>query len=244
VFSNPRDAELVRWHSNKHRENDNEIQHPADGSQWKIFDLQHPLFATESRNIRFALSTDGMNPFVENRVVHITWLIILEMYNILTWLSHKRKYIMFSILIHGPKQSGIDIDVFLEPLVEGMEKLWNEGVHMWDQYQQEYFTLKAIIFVCIHDAPGDFTVSRHTKGNSRCPICVDRTALVYLLSYKKLVFMRHPRFLERKHMYRKMKRHFDNTIDKDSAPKWYTEKLLFDMVKNIQVVSGKGTLKG
>jgi hypothetical protein len=25
---------------------------------------------------------------------------------------------------------------------------------MWDQYQQEYFTLKAIIFVCIHDAPG------------------------------------------------------------------------------------------
>jgi hypothetical protein len=41
-----------------------------------------------------------------------------------------------------------------------------------------------------------------------------------------------------------MKRHFDNTIDKDSAPKWYTEKLLFEMVKNIQVVSGKGTLKG
>jgi hypothetical protein len=25
---------------------------------------------------------------------------------------------------------------------------------MWDQYQQEYFTLKAIIFVRIHDAPG------------------------------------------------------------------------------------------
>jgi hypothetical protein len=35
-----------------------------------------------------------------------------------------------------------------------MVKLWNEGVRMWDQYLQEYFTLKAIIFVSIHDAPG------------------------------------------------------------------------------------------
>jgi cupin superfamily acireductone dioxygenase involved in methionine salvage len=42
VFSNPRDAELVRWHSEKHRENDEEIQYPTDGTQWKIFDLQYP----------------------------------------------------------------------------------------------------------------------------------------------------------------------------------------------------------
>jgi hypothetical protein len=36
-----------------------------------------------------------------------------------------------------------------------------------------------------------------------------------------------------------MKRYFDNTVKKDSAPKWYTGKLLFEMVKNIQVVFGK-----
>jgi hypothetical protein len=41
-----------------------------------------------------------------------------------------------------------------------------------------------------------------------------------------------------------MKRHFNNTIKKDSAPKWYTEKLLFKMAKNIQIVFGKGTIKG
>jgi hypothetical protein len=49
---------------------------------------------------------------------------------------------MLSILIQGPKQAGIDIDVFLEPLMEDMVKLWNEGVRMWDQYQKEYFMLK------------------------------------------------------------------------------------------------------
>jgi hypothetical protein len=60
---------------------------------------------------------------------------------------------MLSILIQGPKQASIDIDVFLKPPMEDMAKLWNEGVRMWDQYQHEYFTLKAIIFICIHDAP-------------------------------------------------------------------------------------------
>jgi hypothetical protein len=33
VFFSPRDAELVRWHSEKHRENDEEIHHPTDETQ-------------------------------------------------------------------------------------------------------------------------------------------------------------------------------------------------------------------
>jgi hypothetical protein len=105
----------------------------------KKFDLQYPKFLVESRNIRFALSNDGMNPFDENRTVHSTWSVLLMMYNIPAWLCHKRKYLILSILIQGPKQAGIDIDVFLEQLMEDMAKLWNEGVRMWDQYQLEYF---------------------------------------------------------------------------------------------------------
>jgi hypothetical protein len=73
---------------------------------------------------------------------------------------------------------------------------------------------------------------------------MDGTALVYLPSSSKLVLMRHRRFVERKHKYLKMKRHFDNTVKKDSAPKRYTGKLLFEIVRNIQIVFGKGTVKG
>jgi hypothetical protein len=190
VFSNPRDAKLVHWHSEKRRKNDEEIRHPVDGTQWKFFDLQYKAFGSESRNIRFALSTDGMNPFGENRTVHNTWPVILAMYNLPTWLCHKRKYLMLSILIQGLKQASIDIDVFLEPLMEDMVKLWNEGVRMWDQYQQEYFTLYAIIFVCINDAPGGFIVLGQTKGKSgACHVCVDGTASVYLPSSRRLVYM-------------------------------------------------------
>jgi hypothetical protein len=33
-------------------------------------------------------------------------------------------------------------------------------------------------------------------------------------------------------------------VEKDSAPKRYTEKLLFEMLNNIQVVFGKGIVNG
>jgi hypothetical protein len=86
-----------------------------------IFNINH--LGQKSRNIRFALNTDGINPFGENRTVHNTWPVILTMYNLLTWLCHKRKCLILSILIQGPKQAGTDIDVFLKPLMKDMAKL-------------------------------------------------------------------------------------------------------------------------
>jgi uncharacterized Zn finger protein (UPF0148 family) len=61
VFSNPRNAELARWHSEKRRKNNEEIRHPVDETQWKFFDLQYKPFGLESRNIRFALSTNAQH---------------------------------------------------------------------------------------------------------------------------------------------------------------------------------------
>jgi hypothetical protein len=66
------------------------------------------------------------------------------------------------ILIQGPKQPGIDIDVFLEPLMKEMEKFWKHVVKMWDEYRRETFTLKAIIFVTINDYPALFFLRKNT----------------------------------------------------------------------------------
>jgi len=41
------------------------LRHPADGSQWRNVDREFPYFDMDPRNIRFGLSTDGMNPFGE-----------------------------------------------------------------------------------------------------------------------------------------------------------------------------------
>jgi hypothetical protein len=70
--------------------------------------------------VRFALSTNGMNPFGEMMNPHSTWPMILSLYNIPSSLCHKRKYLMLTILVSGLKQASIDIDVFLEPLMEEM----------------------------------------------------------------------------------------------------------------------------
>jgi hypothetical protein len=68
-----------------------------------------------------------MNPFDEMMNPYSTWLVIISLYNIPSWLCHKRKYRVLTILISGPKQVGIDINIFLEPLMEDMHKLWKKG---------------------------------------------------------------------------------------------------------------------
>jgi len=75
------------------------------------------------------LSTDGMNPFAERSSKHITWPVILTIYNLPLWLFQKRKYLLLTILISRPKQPGVDMDVFFEPLMEEMKK--NYGKRVW-----------------------------------------------------------------------------------------------------------------
>ena len=66
----------------------------------------------------------------------------------------KRKFIMMSVLIQGPKQPGNNIDVYLRPLVEDLLQLWNgNGVCMWNEHKQEEFDLKALLLVTINDWP-------------------------------------------------------------------------------------------
>ena len=77
----------------------------------------------EPRNIRFALSTDGMNPFGQMRNTHNTWSMILSIYNLSPWLCHKQKYLPLTTLIYDPRQPFNKIDVFLEPLLEDMKML-------------------------------------------------------------------------------------------------------------------------
>jgi hypothetical protein len=113
---------------------DDKIGHSADGTQWQSFDDKHTKFSADPTNVRFGLSTDGMNPFNERISNHITWPMILTMYNIPTCLCQKRKYLLLTILISGPKQPGNDIDVFLEPLIQEIERLRRHREPMYDAF--------------------------------------------------------------------------------------------------------------
>ena len=64
LFRNKEHTKLLRWHK-EDRKVDDTLRHPADGSQWRAIDREFPKFADDARNLRFALSTEGMNPFGE-----------------------------------------------------------------------------------------------------------------------------------------------------------------------------------
>ena len=49
---------------------------------------------------------------------------------------------MLSMLISGPKQPGNDIDVYLEPLIEDLKILWENGVEVYDGLQERKFQLE------------------------------------------------------------------------------------------------------
>jgi hypothetical protein len=123
-----------------------------------------PEFGEEARNIRFALNTDRMNLIGELNSSHNTWSDILTIYNLPPWLCKKHRFLLLTMLISRPKQPDNDIDVFLEPLMEDMHTLWENGVEMMDASTKESFTLKSIIFVTITNYPSHFTLSGQIKG--------------------------------------------------------------------------------
>jgi hypothetical protein len=149
------------------------------------------------RNIRFGLSTDEMNPFGETCNSHSTWPITLCIYNLPSWLCMKRKFIMMPLLISGPLQVSNDIDVYLQPLIDDLLVLWGkQGVRMWDEFQQQHFNLRAMLFVTIHDGPALGSIlGQAFKGYKGCTWCMDETGGICLKHCEKVVYMGHHRFL-------------------------------------------------
>ncbi|XP_066374438.1 uncharacterized protein [Miscanthus floridulus] len=241
LFRNKDHAKLLRWYK-EDRKVDNMLRHPADGSQWRAIDREFSEFANEVRNLRFALSTDGMNPFGQQSTSHSTWPVTLCIYNLPPWLCMKRKFIMMPILIQGPRQPGNDIDVYLKPLVEELLVLWNKpGVRVWDEYKQEHFDLRAMLFVTINDWPALSNLSGQTnKGYNACTHCFDDLDSIYLKRCRKVVYLGHRRFLPLNHQVRKKGKHFKGKPDHRKKPHNRTGEDVLAMVKDVKVVFGKG----
>ena len=60
-------------------------------------------------------------------------------YNLPPALCMKCKYMMLSMMISSPKQPGNDIDVYLNPLIQDLKLLWDEGVDVFDAFKNESF---------------------------------------------------------------------------------------------------------
>ena len=148
---------------------------------------------------------------------------------------------MMSILVQGPKQPGNDIDVFLQPLMDDLVKLWVHGENVFDAYTGEPFNMRGLLFCTVNDLPALANLSgQSTKGENACTHCLHETASSWLKHSRKTVYMRHRRFLRRDHPYRRMKKQFDGHQEYGTRPRQFSGSDVHDMVKEIAVTYGKG----
>jgi hypothetical protein len=47
-----------------------------------------------------------------------------------------------------------------------MQKLWEYGITMWDEYNRQHFNLKSTIFYMINDNPARLSLIGHVKGKT------------------------------------------------------------------------------
>jgi hypothetical protein len=239
IYLNEQDAKMLTWHSNGRIE-DGKLRHPADGQQWKEFDAKYPDFAKEARNLRLALSTDGMNPHGNMSTQHSTWPVVLAIYNLPPWVCMKRKYLMLSLLISGPRQPRNDIDVYLEPLLDDLKILWESGIPVFDGYKKESFNLRAMLLCTITDFPAYGDLSGHTvHGKEACPLCEGGVESEYLKHSRKHVYRGTRRWLCRDHYYRNLQKPFNGCPEHRGSPHIRNGHEVYEKVKDIEITYGK-----
>ena len=120
----------MQWHKEKRRD-DGILTHPADAKAWKSFDTSFPQFASDPYNVRLGLCTDRFTPYGNINSTYSIWSVFLVPYNLLPWMCMKKPYIILNMIIPGKTTPGIDIDVYLQPLIDELKTLWHVGVNTY-----------------------------------------------------------------------------------------------------------------
>ena len=77
-----------------------------------------------------------------------------------------------SLLIPGPTAPRNDIDIYLQPLIDELNDLWDIGVETYDASTKQNFCMRAAILWTINDFPAYANLpSWSTKRKFACPIC-------------------------------------------------------------------------
>jgi len=218
IYMSETRASYMRWHKEE-LVVDGKMRHPADSKAWKHVDETYEWFAEDPRNVRLGLASDGFNPFGMLNVSYSCWPVILIPYNLPPWLCLKQSYWMLSMMIPGVRSPGVSIDVYLQPLIDELKVLWEEGVKAWDAKERKDFDLHAILLWTINDFLAYAMLSGwSTKGKFACPYYHTETDYLWLKHGKKHCYMGHRRFLPMDHKWRKNKVSFNNKTEYREAP--------------------------
>ncbi|XP_042423450.1 uncharacterized protein LOC122011081 [Zingiber officinale] len=239
MFKSEQKAEDLIWHSN-HKSHDHMMRHPVDSIAWDTINHKWPAFASDPRNLRLGLATDGFNPFGDLSSRYSCWPVILVNYNLPPLMCMAKENLMLTLLIPGPKQPGNDIDVYLEPLVEDLKELWDIGVETYDAFSKSVFNMKAILMWTINDFPAYGNLAGcATKGKFGCPICGEGISSMWLKYSRKFAYLGHRRFLAPNHPFRQKKKWFDGNKETKGKPRPLNGLEILNVLKDIENDWGK-----
>ena len=147
----------------------------------------------------------------------------------------KQKFMILSLLIFSPQQFGNDIDLYLAPLIEDLQTLWDVGVEAYNAYKKEFFNLRAVLLWTINDFPAYGNLAGCTvKGYYACPYCGEDMPKCRLKHSKKNAYIGHRRWLPHDHPFRTQKQPFNNKHEREPPPKPLNSEAIFRKVESIE----------
>ncbi|CAH9118200.1 unnamed protein product [Cuscuta europaea] len=152
LYASRQTAESMIWHST-HESIGNLMGHPSDSEAWKHIDNLYPDFASDPRNVRLALCSDGFATHGQYGASYSCWPVILTTYNLPPGMCMKSPYTFLSLIIPGPMCPKRKIDIYLQPLIDELKHLWDEGSRTYDVAKNEMFSMRAVLMLTISDFP-------------------------------------------------------------------------------------------
>ena len=203
LYNSKATASHMRWHA-EHETAAGKMEHPSDSEAWKYFDRTHTDFASEPRNVRLALCSDGFQAFGQFGQQYSSWPVLLTPYNLPPNLCMKDEMLFLTCLVPGPRSPKAKMDVYLQPLIKELQLLWDEGVHTYDISMEQNFQMRAALMWTINDFPAYGMLSGwSTSGYKACPHCIEEPDSFYLPESKKISwFDCHRKFLDDDHPFR------------------------------------------
>lgn len=150
-FANTSTSKMLQMHSECVSDCCEIVTNIHQSKAWHEWYNQSGVFQGESRSISFALCTDGLNPFSNEKTRYSMWPMFLVPLNMPQSVRMKSGSMFLAGIIPGPKEPK-NMDPYIDVLVDDILDL--EKLVVYDEYRKEHFTLKGNILLHVLDYPG------------------------------------------------------------------------------------------
>ena len=156
-----------------------------------------------------------------------------------------KPYMFLTCLIPGPSNPKASIDVYLEPLIDDLNKL-RSGIWTYNVSRKQNFLMRAVLMWTINDFPACGMLSGwSTHGRLAFSHCMEHIKS-FTLTYgrKSCWFDCHCRFLPIEHPFRRNNKTFrKGEVEKDGPPPKLTLSQLWRRVKDFPKVTESGVTR-